>query len=463
MIVPGIMGSELYDTEADRLLWGIGPAIRNSARLRSSDRLRAMSVTDAEREGGGGRVVATRLLAMPDWLPGLGGFEPYGHMVRSISKVVADRAAVLEFAYDWRLSVEHNGGLLARAAAKHLKDWRRHPKLLRLQELRGDTPEPRLVFVAHSMGGLVVRAMGRELPVSDIRSVITLGTPFEGSVKTLQLLSTGAGAPLRSPATATRDACRSMPGVYDLLPWYRCVIRRDDVVAVQPADVVAAGGRSKLVDDAFRRRARHRDSTLTCHVAVAGIGQKTAQSVELDGAKVRAREFGFRRRPDGELIRENGRALTENHGGDGTVFRHSARTATTPSVAVAQQHQALASRGAGLDLVCHSLTEVEDVGVVLGDDEDLGLDVADEVTPSRPFEIGILGDLHPSSVTCTIEDTENDDEIIAGPVVQGRPSDGVLTIRTVLDRSGLFRVRIAAGSSEVTKLVMCAPEQEHDG
>ncbi|MFD8884654.1 hypothetical protein ACFV0H_19325 [Streptomyces erythrochromogenes] len=45
--------------------------------------------------------------------------------------------------------------------------------------------QPRLLFAAHSMGGLVVRAALEQDPelAADTRAVITVGTPFLGSAK----------------------------------------------------------------------------------------------------------------------------------------------------------------------------------------------------------------------------------------------------------------------------------------
>jgi len=452
------MGSELRDSRSNRPLWGIGSALLTAGRVGYRERLRALWVSEEEREGSAGRVVTGRLLSVPDWLPGLGGVEPYGRLEADLRDAVLHPDAVLSFAYDWRLGIDRNATLLARAARAHLKRWRTHPASLRPHEERRDDRLPRLVVVAHSMGGLLVRAMqayGDDEEPLDIRAVITLGTPFEGSVKALQLINTGAGAPLRMPATATRDACRTMPGLYDLLPWYRCHLSGDDVVNLTPHNLASVGGDPALVEGAFRRRNQTKTGILAGHVAVVGTGQRTAQSVEIRGGEVIAHPFGFRRDSNGELIRERGRLVTENHDGDGEVFRHAARTTTTPGIGFAQQHRALVRARAALQLVHHSLTEVDDLGTVLGGTtEDLGLDVADEVRLGEQLEIGIRG-TDPARVSCSVEDTGRRDAVVARPVVKGRPVDGVVTGRAVIDRPGLYRVVISAGSDQVTKLVMC--------
>lgn len=62
-----------------------------------------LAVTDDGLAGRSTRVRATGLLALPAFSPVLAGLEPYTQLVRAVRGVVTDRAAVLEFAYDWRL------------------------------------------------------------------------------------------------------------------------------------------------------------------------------------------------------------------------------------------------------------------------------------------------------------------------------------------------------------------------
>ena len=219
---------------------------------------------------------------LPEWLHGFGGMEPYKKLVKTVAATVLHPEAVLSFAYDWRLDVEHNAKILAQEACAHLGRWRNHERLRDVRSHRNDDREPRLVFVAHSMGGLLVKAMfGLPVEQPDTRAVVTLGTPFAGSVKTMQMLAAGKGAPPGMSAGATRRACLSMPGVYDLLPWYRCRVQGDDVVALAPEDVIGLGSPRHLVNEAFERRKRIAASELPGHRAVVGVGQDTPQSLEL--------------------------------------------------------------------------------------------------------------------------------------------------------------------------------------
>jgi hypothetical protein len=454
VIVPGIMGSQLRDVTSGRPLWGVGTIMANTARLGYRERMRALRVTPDERAGRGGRVEADGLLSVPDWAVGLGGLEPYGDLARTVRQHSLVHDAVLDFAYDWRLSVEHNGALLARAARAHLARWRAHPVLHRYQRESGDDRVARLVFVAHSMGGLLVQAAcapgGGPL---DIRAVLTLGTPFAGSVRVLELLASGTGAPVPLPTGATRDACRTMPGVYDLLPSYRCRVLGDDVVLITPDDVAAVGGDAELTQEAFARRERLARVKLPGHVAVVGTSQVTQQSVRLSDGAVTGYQFGFRRNGADELLRDAcGRPLREDHGGDGTVFRYAARPGDVTETPLAQQHAALARTRSALDQVTALLTGLDELGAVLGG-ADAGLDMPDAVPTGRPLPIRITGTFEASRTQLVIEDTARHDRVVANPVVAGRPVDG-LTLTIPLPGPGLFRVRLSAGGDPVSKLVL---------
>ena len=204
------MGSTLdvVDETDSRQIWGISSALKNAARFGSRPRIDALRVLPQELTGERQRVVPTGLLMLPEWLHGFGGMEPYKKLVKTVAATVLHPEAVLSFAYDWRLDVEHNAKILAQEACAHLGRWRNHERLRDVRSHRNDDREPRLVFVAHSMGGLLVKAMfGLPVVQPDTRAVLTLGTPFAGSVKTMRMLAAGEGAPLGMSAEATRRAC----------------------------------------------------------------------------------------------------------------------------------------------------------------------------------------------------------------------------------------------------------------
>ncbi|MET8162276.1 hypothetical protein ABZT47_38460 [Sphaerisporangium sp. NPDC005289] len=295
-------------------------------------------------------------------LPGLGGIEPYTRLAERVGQAVVHPAAVLEFAYDWRLPVRYNAALLAEAAHRHLADWRAHPAH---QQARRHRPDPRgrttgpagpagpgdpdardrgrqgqLMLVAHSMGGLLARALTL-IPgaVDDIRAVVTLGTPYRGSPLAATLIGAGHGAPLPLPRDGLRRLAATMPGVHDLLPSYRCVDTGDDAVALTPAQVADLGGDADLAVDAARLHAlldlaaelgpatdspaaaaartrlgvtaeqargiiqsqAHLDAVT--HV-LTGIDQPTVQSLTIHQSSVHPHRHTFSVHPDGELVRD---------------------------------------------------------------------------------------------------------------------------------------------------------------
>lgn len=124
------------------------------------------------------------------------------------------RYQVIPFPYDWRLSVRDSAALLADEVSRQLKSHRRSIR-----------------FVAHSMGGLVMRAMialhgdvWKELCSRDAR-VVLLGTPSEGSFVIPQLLAGRekmlkmlALLDLRNDSKDLIRIIRDYPGILEMLP-----------------------------------------------------------------------------------------------------------------------------------------------------------------------------------------------------------------------------------------------------
>jgi pimeloyl-ACP methyl ester carboxylesterase len=314
---------------------------------------------------------------------------------------------------------------------------------------RGDERPARLVFVAHSMGGLLVRALA--LPdvdgalADDIRAVVTVGTPFRGAAKAVLLLNTGTGAPL--PRRRLRDLARTLPGLYDLLPTYRCVDLGDDVAALSPSDVEGLGGDEELAQQSADLHTRLRQVTIPGHRQVVGLGQTTPSSLVVDGGVYHARSYSFDVHGDGSLVRDEQGVLRriERHG-DGTVPRNSAElirgTGSPP-----QQHGALARTREVLRAVRGVLTESE-YGGELGDGL-LGLDVPDLVQAGAAWTITVT---NPRRPTCVIVDTEADREVARLPI--GR-RDGVYQADGPNLAPGLYRIQVHSdGSSPVSQIVL---------
>ena len=114
------------------------------------------------------------------------------------------------FAYDWRLSNRWTAELLKERVESALTRWR---------ESAPERSDAKVVFVCHSMGGLVARWYLDVLGGAEIaRALVTLGTPHRGALKALEQLVNGVRkgpGPLKVDLTGF---ARSLPSSYELLP-----------------------------------------------------------------------------------------------------------------------------------------------------------------------------------------------------------------------------------------------------
>jgi lecithin:cholesterol acyltransferase len=446
VVVPGIMGSELEDAESGRVLWGLSNPGWYVSAWTSGASLRELELSDAEREGRYGRVRATRLLRVPAFAPLLAGFEPYTKLLSSLRQVSVSADAVAEFPYDWRLPVLHNAGLLAEFAAKHLARWRTHPVQLAAQreDLDGDRPA-QLVIVAHSMGGLLAAEVcRRDDLMGDLRTVMTMGAPFYGAPRAVELLGPQATGRRLLPWTRVRQLAKTLPGIYDLLPTYRCVTDGPSARRLTAVDIADLGGDKELAQQFFDKPNNYVMPEL---VQVVGAHQPTPQAVTITGGAVTAHRHTVRR--DGQR---------EDTGGDGTVPRESAALPYLRPMPLAQAHGGLAATVEAI-LVARDVLLDRRTGPWLGDSE-LGLDIPDIVPAGQPFQIHITGAERPIDVTCALFDLERGGQRIDTPAV--RLHDGVLTAVAKPLPPGLFQVRVEGGSASPVSQILMSTEPIED-
>lgn len=348
--------------------------------------LDALAVTEDERAGRLGRVRATRALRVPAFAPMLRGVEPYTALLNGVRHAAPHPDAVLEFAYDWRLPVPANAAALADAAEAHLRRWRAH---------RQGSRSARLVLVAHSMGGLVARWFTEQLHgAGETRHTLTLGTPFFGSAKAAVILSTGRGGPLPLPRARLRRLVGRMPGLYALLPAYRCVDEGDAARALTPSDVAGLGGDAELAAEAMATQAVLRADGGQGLRALVGVEQPTTQSLVLADGVAEGREYTCQAVDGGPMVRVD-------RGGDGTVYRDAAAPVGVEPVYLPQTHTAIARTREAVAHLRAVLTEVP-LGPPLGAAA-IGLRLPDVVAVGVPFDIGITG-ADPAVVTCQVTD-----------------------------------------------------------
>ncbi|MBV8879888.1 MAG: alpha/beta fold hydrolase, partial [Planctomycetaceae bacterium] len=128
----------------------------------------------------------------------------------------ADRPTpVYAFPYDWRQDCRRSIQQLAEFVVEVLNRCRLLPHY-------ADVPPTRVDLVGHSMGGLLIAGyLTLKTARTRVRRVVTLGTPFRGAVDAVSKLSTGMGTLTGdAPRDREREAARTIPAIYQLLPSY---------------------------------------------------------------------------------------------------------------------------------------------------------------------------------------------------------------------------------------------------
>jgi len=293
VVLPGFGGSRLVDPgDPSRVVWDAGypdvgnllvqpgrlsldrfPVLRPMGLIRS----RALFGVFAKIDGYEGLLDSLAHLPGAVMDDGSGPFSNLG-------------ANVVAIGYDFRLGV-------ARAA-----EFLDQQLTLRLCALwpKPEDRRGRVIFVAHSMGGLVARywlAQGENALLC--RELITLGTPHRGAPKALDVLANGISVHgVHVIKGETRELMRSWQSVYDLLPTEQEV---HDLTAPEPdgdvwRDVYGLPLRwdVSMVDAARRAQRAISDGWATMPTGVRpsvqpriGFGHGTPRSCVWDGRRVR--------------------------------------------------------------------------------------------------------------------------------------------------------------------------------
>jgi pimeloyl-ACP methyl ester carboxylesterase len=271
IVIPGILGSQLIDSRTGAVVW---PSI-----VRSSADSASLPLTpdlDANRDHlVPGKIVDTLRLAkaLPevyvyrDLLEALRKFGGYREGEWDQPEPDGYQDTYYVFAYDWRLDNAANAQELVRR--------------LRSLKQRLGRPELRFSILAHSMGGLIARyaAMYGDaaLPsgdetatptwagASDIKTIIMLGVPNEGSADAFATLIDGysitEGLRRRVPLfnKLTAEDALSSPSVFQLLPHRNATRFLDENLQPMQIDlydpeVWRRYGWSAVNDPAFRRK-----------------------------------------------------------------------------------------------------------------------------------------------------------------------------------------------------------------
>jgi pimeloyl-ACP methyl ester carboxylesterase len=326
VFIPGIGGSELKTADGRRVVWGYRVDAGAARPIRLADLLTG-SGGDLWDSTFDDQVKPSRVLAVP--IPGLtrvmGSYHDIGVALKHTLGLGSDH--YMEFAYDWRRPISMSARCLAVKIDKRLGD---------LKARTGN--RPKVIIVAHSMGGLVARHyLEHHGPAADDCAwVMSLGTPYLGAVKALHLLVNGPFNLSRYfPRLA--DRANRIPAFYQLLPKYRCVTdERSDPSAGPQSAADLAARISGLDGDKVRRAWQYLDDMDTKSiftnrlVPVAGRGQPTYQQAILCSSGAL------------KVSKRHDRLAFGTHGGDGTVPLASAKPTGCVVVPHTQTHMGLA-------------------------------------------------------------------------------------------------------------------------
>jgi hypothetical protein len=376
--LPGITGSVLQKNGHD--VWNVsGGAVLSAIRSLGhsiEDLELAEDPPDVDDLGDG--VTAPKVIRDVHLIPGLWKIDGYTKLVDHIEKTfdVTRGRNLFEFPYDWRRDNRVAARRLQRQSAQWLKAWR---------ESSG-AADAKLVLVGHSMGGIISRYFLECLDGwRDTRMLVSFGTPFRGSLKSVGTLANGH----KMAFFDLSRLVRSFTSVYQLLPIYPCYSDGNGALArIAETTVPHIDGARAKAALAFHHEIRdavdehlNDDEYLQNRYEirpVVGITQPTAQSALADG--------------DGVKLRTS--LGGEDLGGDGTVPRASA----TPLELEHEENAMFADeRHASLQNDDHVLVQLTGVvsGVVIDHDRyrgaipmlGMGLDVDDAYAATDPLQV----------------------------------------------------------------------------
>jgi hypothetical protein len=211
VLLPGILGSALEKN--GKSLWDVSAGAIGRALFSLGGSIDQLALSSEASTGDG--MTATHLLSDAHIVPFLWKIDGYSGLSQYVQAKLGLTPGedFFEFPYDWRLDNRISAQRLESSALDWLETRRRHH------------PDARLILIGHSMGGLVARYFLEVLHGwKHTKTLITLGTPYRGSVKALDFLVNG----LRKTVGLVTlfdltKLIHSFPSVYQLLPIYPCV------------------------------------------------------------------------------------------------------------------------------------------------------------------------------------------------------------------------------------------------
>jgi len=138
----------------------------------------------------------------------------YSDLIDEIREEMGEGKYAYVFTYDWRKDNRIAAKELAAFIDRVLTIANTH------QKGRDKSTFRKVTLIGHSMGGLVIKwCSSFFIPPERIEKIITIATPYRGSLKAIEAILPGArnlfGAEHKK---SMRHASRTLPGVYQLLP-----------------------------------------------------------------------------------------------------------------------------------------------------------------------------------------------------------------------------------------------------
>ena len=442
VLLPGITGSVLQRNGNDAWALSGGAILRGV--LTGGGSLRELALEDdpPDKDDLGDGVTADRLIEDVHVVPGLWRIDGYTRLRLAIEQAfeVTLGRNLFPFPYDWRRDNRPAARRLAREAERWLYDWRTAPD---------GNPEAKLVLIAHSMGGLVSRYFLECLEGwRDTRTLITFGTPYRGSLNSLDSLANGFSKGIGPLKADLSPLLRSFSSVYQLLPIYPCCTQDGDGLArvsetsIPHVDAVKAKAALEfhreireavdrhLGDDAYRQ------GRYAIRPVVAAE-HPTYQSARITGDGV-------------ELVRAY---EDKDQGGDGTVPRVSATPIELDdepgpgAVYAAERHGSLQNDEGVLRQVVgilsepllglkrfRSLTAIP-LGLDIGDFYSVGEPIAFEVEPAET---------PPQTLNARVYSVADGQQLASRPL--RKTPDGRYVGELPSLATGAYRVRVEGGS-----------------
>jgi len=346
VLIPGILGSVLVDKGGNEIWGASGSSIVGNLLSfgRGLNRLELPPGIGHDNPKDG--IIAPRVLPSLYMVPTFWKADGYGRLAQHLKErftltPATDSQAgnLLEFPYDWRLSNQLNAQRLSDKVVPLLERWRQST----------NNTNAKFIFICHSMGGLVARYFLEALGGRELTSkLITIGTPYRGSINALDALVNGLVLGLGPIGVSVDRLVRSFPSAYQLLPTYECLDVGDGELRklngsdlpepVNKNDAAEAMAFHTRISNNIEKNAKYET------FAIKGIDQPTSQSALLRNGKI-------------EPMRSY---KGEDKFGDGTVPRPSAHPPEWPnegpSVFASQSHAMLQSTDSMLTQIFGMLT-----------------------------------------------------------------------------------------------------------